>query len=171
MIRSVVLVLAAALLALPAAAQTAREAQIPLDPERGILEVTAELRRELGLYEDVPGFQAARLFRLEDGTLVLEVSCLQDGRLVRDRERVDEARLAALRSDLAGRLGARGQLRLLDRSGRSVLVETILGLGFYGWAVPVGFDIDSATGGRWRRTCSPRARASTSLTGSRATRR
>ncbi len=27
-----------------------------------------------------------------------------------------------------------------------MLVETILGLGFYGWAVPVGFDIDSDRG-------------------------
>ena len=142
---------ALALLAHPAAAQQparSTETQIPLDPERGVLEVTPELRRELGLFQDVPGFQIARLFRQDDGTLVLEVSRVEDGRHVRERERVDEARLAVIRTELGDRLAARGQTRAVDRSGRAglVLAESIMGLGLYGPAVPIGFDIDSSRG-------------------------
>jgi hypothetical protein len=132
----------------PALAQRTRETQVPLDPERGVIEVTPALGRELGLFQDVPGFLAARLFQQDDGALVLEISRLEAGRLVRERERVDEARLATFRADLGERLAVRGQSRALDRSGRSglVLTESILGVGFYGWAVPVGFDIDSDRG-------------------------
>ena len=68
-----------------AAAQTTRETQVPIDPERGVVEVGPDLRRELGLFGDVAGFQIARLFRQDDGTLVLEISRLADGTLVRDR--------------------------------------------------------------------------------------
>jgi hypothetical protein len=152
MIRSFLLVLAAlALLAHPAAAQQparTTETQVPLDPERGVLEVTPELRRELGLFEDVPGFQIARLFRQDDGTLVLEVARVEDGRLVRDRERVNEGRLAEIRTLLGERLAARGQTQAVDRSGRSglVLAESIMGLGVYGPSIPIGFDIDSSRG-------------------------
>ena len=67
------------------AQQPTREAQIPLDPERGVLEIGTALRRQLELFPDQEGFQTARLFRQDDGSLVLEVSRIEQGRLVRER--------------------------------------------------------------------------------------
>jgi hypothetical protein len=145
--RSLVLFLAL-LLAFPLTAQQVREVQVPLDPERGVTEVGPDLRRELGLFPDAAGFQTARLFRQDDGTLILEISRLEAGTLVRDRTRLSDEQLAALRGDLTARFAAQGQTRAFDRSGRSglVLAETILGVGLYGWLLPVGFDIESSRG-------------------------
>ena len=66
------LAILALLLAPPLAAQVVREVQVPLDPERGVVEVTPDLRRELGLFPEVAGFESARLFRQDDGALILE---------------------------------------------------------------------------------------------------
>ena len=130
------------------AQQPRRETQIPLDQERSVLEIGPDLRRQLGLFLEQPDFQVARLFRGDDGTLVLEISRVEGGRLVRERRALTEAELAAFRSDLAARFVARGQTRALDRSGRSglVLTETLMGVALYGWSVPRGFDIHSSRG-------------------------
>ena len=128
--------------------QTTREVQVPLDPERGVMEIGTDLRRELGLFVDVAGFQVARLFRQDDGSLILEISRVEGGVLTRERQRLADAALTAFRVDLGARLVSRGQSRVVKRSGRSglVLMETLLGVGLYGWAVPVGLDIESSRG-------------------------
>ena len=135
---------------MPAAAQqSAREVQVPFDSARAVLEVGPELRRELGLFPDVVGFEAARLFLADDGRTVLEVSSRQGGRLVRERRVLPAGELDALRGRLAAALEA-GRLRP-DRAAREgrgglVIAETVLGLGFYGWALPEVLDIDSDRG-------------------------
>src|SRR5688500_20167427 len=136
------------LLAPALGAQQVREVQVPLDPERGVTEVGPDLRRELGLFPGVDGFQSARLFRQDDGTLILEISRVEGGTLVRERQRLGDQQIAAFRADLGERFAAQGRTRAVDRSGRSglVLMETVLGIGLYGWAVPVGFDVDSDRG-------------------------
>src|SRR5262245_59462476 len=136
------------LLAAPLAAQVVREVQVPIDPERGVVEVDPDLRRELGLFPEVVGFESARLFRQDDGTLILEITRVENGTLVRERQRVSDEQLAVFRGDLGGRFAAQGRTRAFDRSGRTGLVvtETLLGVGLYGWAIPVGFDIDSDRG-------------------------
>src|SRR5262245_60975585 len=116
------LALASLLSAAPLAAQTTREVQVPLDPERGVDEITPELRRGLDLFADVPGFQSARLFRQDDGTLILEISRVEAGGLVRERRTLSGRQLDAFRADLSGRLTAQGRTRAVDRSGRSGLV-------------------------------------------------
>jgi hypothetical protein len=142
------LVLAILLLAPALDAQQVREVQVALDPERGVTEVGPDLRRELGLFPGVDGFQSARLFRQDDGTLILEISRVEAGTLVRERQRLGDEQIAAFRADLATRFAAQGRTRAVDRAGRSglVLAETILGVGLYGWAVPMGFDVDSDRG-------------------------
>src|SRR6185436_12546374 len=79
--------------------QQVRETQVALDPERGVGEVGPDLRRELGLFPGIDGFQSARLFRQDDGTLILEISRLEGGTLVRERQRLDAAQLDAFRAD------------------------------------------------------------------------
>jgi len=65
--------------------ETEVEEQVPLLPSLSVVEVDAALRRELGLFAEVEGFDAARLFRSGDGRLILEISRRREGRLVRER--------------------------------------------------------------------------------------
>lgn len=127
-----------------AGAQEGREVQVALDPDRGIFEIGPDLRRDLGLFPEVSGFLSARLFEAPDGSHVLEISARDEGSVVRERRRMGPAQLDELRGRIATALEARGMDRAVSREGRGglVLAETVLGLAFYGWAVPVTFDIE-----------------------------
>lgn len=138
--------------AVPAAAQlpagpTVRETVVALDPERGIMVLDAETRRELGLFPDVQGFVSATLLRpaAEGGDRwVLEIVARRGGDETRERRALDDAGLAALRRAIADAFLARGMTGVVDREGRGgvVLTSTLLGLGYYGWAVPDALGVD-----------------------------
>lgn len=133
----------------PAAAQEpVRETQVPVDTAGRVLEVTPELRRGTRLFLDVPDFQSARLFRQENGTLVLEVSWVEAGRLVRERSVLPPAAAEALRREVETALAAPDRAVPVSREGRGGLVwaATGLGLGFYGWAVPIALNIGDERG-------------------------
>jgi hypothetical protein len=127
---------------------TERERQEALLPDRGVLEIGVDLRNRLSLFPEVTGFRWARLFLAADGTAILEIESLQDGRLVRERRRLGDAELTRFRDDLAGRLDTAGRSALAPREGRGGLVlgHTLLGVGFHGWAVPVALDVNSPQG-------------------------
>lgn len=124
--------------------EPATEEQVPLAPDRSVVEVGPDLRRDLGLFPGVDGFTAARLFRTDDGRLILEISARRDGRIVRERRPVTEEELAALRADLDTRFARIGRSGVVSREGRGGLVlgQTLLGLGFYSWAVPFILDLE-----------------------------
>jgi hypothetical protein len=152
-LRRILLLAAGALAAGTAAAplsaqQVEREVQVPLDPERGIVEVDLRLREELGLFPEVQGFDSARLFRGAAGQLVLEITSFDQGALVRERRRLTDGQLAELRADIQQRLAAAGRERVVDRSGRAGLIlgQTVVGLAYHGWVVPVALDVDSDRG-------------------------
>lgn len=130
------------------AQEVVREVQVPLAPERGIVEVDAALRRELGVFPGVEGFVAARLFETAGSGWVLELTLREEGRTVRERRRMSDDELAGLRERITAGLAARGMDRAVSRDGRGglVIAQTGLGLAFYGWAVPAVLDIDSQRG-------------------------
>jgi hypothetical protein len=130
------------------AQQVEREIQVPLDEARGVVELDARLRDELGLFPEVAGFGTARLFRSEAGVYVLEITYIAQGALARERRRLSDAELASLRADLQSRFAALGRERVVDRSGRAgfIVGQTAVGLGYHGWVVPTVFDIDSSRG-------------------------
>jgi hypothetical protein len=113
-----------------------REIQVPVDA--AFLEITPQVRRQLGLFPDVENFAIARLFMLEGGSYVLEISSMRDGRIERTRTAMTEYDLRLFREDLESRLASSGSPLVRDREGRGGLVlrQTVLGVGFYGWAVP-----------------------------------
>lgn len=126
------------------AQQTVREVQVPVDTAGVVLEVGPELRSDAGLFPEVADFRHARLFRLEGGGLVLEVTSVDDGRLVRERAELSEAEAEALRRTVSQELGADGVPVSREGRGGLVLGSTLLGLGFYGWSVPVALGVDDA---------------------------
>lgn len=127
-----------------AAQETIREEQLPLAPSRSVVEIDPDLRRELGLFPEVQAFTGARLFRTDAGRLILEVSARRDGTTVRERRSLTPDELEAFRAELDTRFADAGRSGAVSREGRGGLVlgQTLLGLGFYSWAVPTVLDLD-----------------------------
>lgn len=137
-----------ACLAVPAPA-AAQEAQVPLDEAGELLEIDRGLAQRLGLFlDEYPGLQVVRLYELADGSYVLEVTVRADGRTLRQRVPLTADEVRALRARVGAALTARAPEATLDQDGRFLLLgtTTLLGLGFYGWAVPAALDIDSGRG-------------------------
>jgi len=123
----------------------ATEVQVAFDPAGRIQRVDEPLARRIGLFLDkYPNFQEARLFMAGDSSFVLEVSMLQGGQLRRERETLTREQADLLRTDVVQRVASLVPGReALNQEGRATLlaIEAILGLGFYGWAVPYAFDM------------------------------
>lgn len=124
------------------------ERQEGILPERGIVEITPELRNRLGLFPGVPGFQAARLLRGDTGPWILEIEWREGGLLFRDRRPLAEAELTQLRGSFESLIAEAGTRAVASREGRGgfVLGQTLLGVGFHGWAVPAALDVNSGQG-------------------------
>ncbi len=122
-----------------------RERQTWILPDAEVLEISRDLRDRLGLFPDIRDFQVARLFFTADGATVLEIEAREDGRLVRERRVLDSEELEAFRDSLALQMADALPSRRLTREGRGGLVlgQTLLGLGYHGWAVPVALDVNS----------------------------
>ena len=127
----------------------AAEVQVAFDPAGRVQRVDQSLARRIGLFVDQhPGFQEARLFAVDDSTFVLEISVAQGGQFSREREVLTREQADALRADVTSRVAALPpEQERLEQGGRATLVAgwTLLGLGFYGWAVPYGFDIEDGS--------------------------
>lgn len=126
-----------------ASGQVVRERLVPLDTAGNVLEIGPELRRTLGLFEEVRDFQSARL--LESGSgYVLEITVrVPGGTVARERRSLSAGEVAELRLTVSSAMAARGVVRF-ERDGRAglILTSTLMGLGFYGWAVPSVLDLE-----------------------------
>lgn len=131
-----------------AAQQVQRETQVPIDAERGVVEIDPRLRDELGLFAGLDGFVSARLFRSAAGQHVLEVTYREAGSLAHERRALSDAELAAFRADVQQRLADLGRERVVLRDGRAGLVvgQAAVGLGYHGWALGEAMDVDSDRG-------------------------
>ena len=101
----------------------------------------AALAARLGLFADeYPGFREARLFQAPDSSYVLEYHPVARAAAWRgSASRFPRWRPRGLRSRVGGRVAERAPRAGLDQGGRDLLLlqTTLVGLGFYGWAVPV----------------------------------
>ena len=127
---------------LPATVVT--ETQVPLDRSGRVMRMDEALARALGMLDRYPGFQEARLFQRSDSTFVFEVSTIDRGGLARQRVPLSPSEADSLRGrvEQAIRSGRSGER--LNQSGRPLFVTmtTVMGLGFYGWAVPVLAEVE-----------------------------
>jgi len=126
------------------AAAAVEEIRVPLDASSRIEHLDARTAQRLDLFTDVPGFRAAQLFMISDSSFVLEIELDRGGRFVRDRRPLSAADVATLRENVSRRLAAVPAVDPDDRRGRALLVggSTLIGLGFYDWALPVAADYD-----------------------------
>jgi hypothetical protein len=138
--------LTAIILLLCAAGATAQEVQVPLDREGAVGEIDRELARRLGLFlDEYPDLEVVRLYQADTGGFVLEIAFVRDGRRARQRVPMTAAEVDALRSRVSEAISRQAPEVTLDQEGRFLLLgtTTFMGLGFYGWAVPVILDMDS----------------------------
>lgn len=146
MFRLHVVLLALLLGALVPSAARAQEVQVPLDESGRIEVVDAALAARLGLFADRAGFREARLFQGPDGAFVLEVTSVRGGRTVRERTPMTAEQVRELRAQVGSRAAERAPRALLNQEGRYLLLSqsTLLGVGFYGWALPYVLDVEEA---------------------------
>ena len=130
------------------ARQVEREVQIPVDASRGVVEIDPRLRTELGLFPEIAGFISARLFRIDMGGYVLEITHDALGVVTRERRRLGDSDLAVFRADLQTRLTALGRERVVDRSGRAgfIVGQAAVAVGYHGWAIPSALGVESSRG-------------------------
>lgn len=148
-VTGIVLTLTVAFSLAPATEALAAEVQVAFDPAGRVQRVDEPLARRIGLFVDrYPGFQEARLFAVDDSTFVLEISVAQGGQFSREREVLTREQADELRADVTARVAALPpEQERVEQGGRATLVTswTLLGLGFYGWAVPYSFDIEDGS--------------------------
>lgn len=124
------------------------EVQVPMDSSGTIAEITPELRARTGLFSEVVDFLSARLFQGGDSSFVLEVAFRREGRLARSRSALTSAEALAFRQGLTHRLALTVRTPGINHEGRPGLVvrQTMMALGFYGWAVPLMLEIEGSRG-------------------------
>jgi hypothetical protein len=126
-----------------------QEAPVSLDKEGRVMAVDRQLASRLGLFVDrFPGFREARLFvQLPDSAYILEVTVVRDGQTLRERVPMSDAEARELQDEVSRRISLQAPALGLDQEGRARLLggTTLMGLAFYGWAVPVILDIDEGT--------------------------
>jgi hypothetical protein len=138
------ILLSLAVLTAPARA-SGQEVQVALDEAGRVDEIDRALARRTGLFiHEYPQLQMVRLYRVEPDAYVLEVTEQRDGRAVRQRISMTADEVQALRARVSAALEVATPERVLDQDGRFLLVgaTTLLGLGYYGWAVPAILDLD-----------------------------
>jgi hypothetical protein len=141
------LALAAALIVgiRPAAAQ--QEVQVPIDEQGRIQVLDAATASRLGLFIDqYPGFHEGRLLlQLPDSAYVFEVTTVRSGQTARERLPRTAAEVAELRREVTAQMAVRSPAALLDQEGRGSLLATttLLGLGFYGWGLPIALNVQN----------------------------
>jgi hypothetical protein len=123
----------------------AQETQVALDEAGRVMEIDRSLARRAGLFlDDYPELRVVRLYRIDADSYVLEINLERDGRTVRERVPMTAEEVRQLRARVTERLAARAPEVALDQDGRFLLLgtTTLLGLGYYGWAVPLMLDMD-----------------------------
>jgi hypothetical protein len=127
------------------APSVAQETQVALDEAGRVMEIDRSLARRAGLFlDDYPELRVVRLYRVDTDSYVLEINLERDGRTVRERVPMTAEEVRQLRARVSAQLAARAAAVALDQDGRFLLLgtTTLLGLGYYGWAVPVMLDMD-----------------------------
>ena len=135
-------------LALPGIARSA-ELQVPFDDAGRVNRIDEVLARRLGMFLDrYEGFREARLFMADDSSFVLEITHVRGGQSLREREVMTQEQVDVLRADFARRMSETAPLMdPRNQEGRPWLMTSsaVLGLGFYGWALPYVLDVQDGS--------------------------
>ena len=150
-------VIVISLLVLPLQAQ---EKQVPFFPEQEIMSIDRSYAKKMSFFTEYEDFVEARLFLTPENTYALEIFYEQNDSLYKNRQiltlqeknrYLDELlrQYAATLNENTGSTQAEGDsippdIRVLNQSGRTAMLvmNTIAGLGYYGYALPLTFQVE-----------------------------
>jgi hypothetical protein len=126
------------------ASSHAQEAQVPLDKEGKLEYIDSELGQKLNLFPDYKNFLEARLFQTSDTTFVLEISYQPEKTLLKARLPLTAGETREFRRKVTERIKQEKPQVYLNQEGRTKLLtgSLALSMGYYGWAVPVIFEVE-----------------------------
>lgn len=121
----------------------AQEAQVPIDEEGKLEYIDSRLEQKLGLFTEYQNFREARLFQVSDTSFVLEISYQPEEKLLKARLPLSAKEAQEFRLKVTERIKQEKPQVMLNQEGRTRLLRgtLALSLGYYGWAVPVTFDV------------------------------
>lgn len=122
-----------------------QDIQLPMDNEGKVLLVDDELNNRLKLFTDYQGFREAKLFQISDNEFVLEIYYKTDTNILRKRITYTMEQVRELRSKISAEMSGQVSVQELEQGGRVKLlvVSTVAGISYYGWAIPVALDMQS----------------------------
>lgn len=82
---------------LPFASVSAQDVQVPFDCDSTLYTIDAELRKELGLFPEIDGFQSAEISRVAEDTYELVFHYRRSGKTLRKRRSLSLKEVEALR--------------------------------------------------------------------------
>lgn len=122
----------------------AQEVRVPVDEEGKVEHIDRVLEEKLGIFPEYESFQDAALYQLPDSSFVLEVFYQPEGKVTKNRRVMSAAEVATFRRRVSQAILDRSPQTTLDQTGRARLITgtTVLGLGYYGWAVPLAAGVE-----------------------------
>jgi hypothetical protein len=122
----------------------AQERQVPVDEEGAIQIIDHDLEGRLNLFPEYEGFQEARMYQLPDSSFVIEITYRVEDQSLKKRVLMDAGAAVDFRRKVSQRIRERSPQATVDQAGRARLLTgtALLGLAYYGWALPVAFDVD-----------------------------
>lgn len=123
----------------------AQEKQIPIMLDKEVQSIDSKTAEEYDFFPEYDNFIEARMFQLSDTTFVLEIMYSKDKVIYRDRKQMTVKEKHSFQQELLTKIRTSKTMPKFDQSGRPLLLtgSTIIGLGYYGWAVPTTFDINN----------------------------
>ncbi|MDF1570524.1 MAG: hypothetical protein P1P82_02795 [Bacteroidales bacterium] len=137
----------------------AQEKQVPFFPEQEIMSIDKNYAKKMSFFTEYDNFVEARLFLTPEKTYALEIFYEQNDSLYKERtlltlqekERyLDQllqqyaAQVSQRTGSVAGDSTSGGEILVLNQKGRSTMLvmNTISGLGYYGYALPLTFQVE-----------------------------
>lgn len=121
------------------------EIEVAFDRAGRVTRMEPALAKSIGMADTHPGFREARLLERADSSFVLEITRLDRGHLVRERQRLSDTELGALRDRVDSAIAsgeATGAGGTHDAKPLFLASSWLMGLAFYGWAVPVLAEVE-----------------------------
>lgn len=123
----------------------ASDTQVPLDAAGKITVIDQDLEKKVSLFPDKPGFHEARMYRLEDGSFMLETTREAGREILRDRIPMSSTAAEGFQAQVSDRINRLSPQSALDQKGRNRLINGIraLSAGFYGWGLPASLNVQN----------------------------
>ncbi|MCB2199818.1 hypothetical protein KQI63_10455 [bacterium] len=124
----------------------ADDVRVPFDKGGNLLTYTSEHEQRFNLFPGIQNLIKAELYLEDGGSYILEIQYDQGGSQKRQRRVLTEDEVDAIRETISLEM-QRVEVRLDegDERTRFLVGTSLLGLGYYGWSIPLSIDVNDGT--------------------------